>query len=90
MPSLNEMKTYLRADYDDDDEIIKGLIAASKAICEDILRHVKDEEIKNYENFKLATMYTVAYFYENREEANHKDLMLTLRALLSSDRKVGF
>ena len=35
-------------------------------------------------------MYTVAYLYEHREEADHHDLILTLRSLLFGSRKEGF
>lgn len=35
-------------------------------------------------------MYTVAYLYEHREEADHHELMLTLRSLLFGIRQEGF
>ena len=41
-------------------------------------------------NMMAAELYTVAYLYEHREEANHHDLMLTLRALLFGIREVTF
>ena len=42
------------------------------------------------ENARTATMYAVAYLYEHREEADHKALTLTLRALLFGLRKEVF
>ncbi|QBX27898.1 hypothetical protein Javan422_0025 [Streptococcus phage Javan422] len=39
---------------------------------------------------KIAMLYAIAYLYEHREEANHKDLTLTLRSLLFGLRKVEF
>lgn len=42
------------------------------------------------ENAKAAVLYTVAYLYEHREEADHRGLMLTLRALLFGVRREGF
>jgi hypothetical protein len=35
-------------------------------------------------------MYAVAYLYEHREEADHHELMLTLRAMLSGIREEAF
>jgi hypothetical protein len=32
----------------------------------------------------------VAYLYEHREEADHKELMITLRSLLFGIRKAAF
>ena len=39
---------------------------------------------------KTAVMYAGAYLYEHREEADHRELMLTLRALLSGIRREEF
>ena len=41
-------------------------------------------------NGKIAVMFTVAYLYEHREEADHHAMDLTLRALLFGSRKEGF
>ncbi|MFM1581398.1 head-tail connector protein [Helcococcus bovis] len=87
MISLEEAKNYLRVDSNDDDDLITSLIESSKRICLDVLRkdHLEDEEL-----IKTAVYYALGYFYENRENANHKDLTLTLRALLFGHRKVEF
>ena len=39
---------------------------------------------------RIAVMYAVAYLYEHREEADHHQLTLTLRALLFGIRTPGF
>ena len=36
--SLDEMKGYLRVDFNDDDQLIEHLIAASENLCADIAR----------------------------------------------------
>ena len=36
--SLDEMKQYLRVDFDDDDAIITALITGAETLCADILR----------------------------------------------------
>ena len=38
MVTLEEMKNYLRVDYDEDDALIRGLITAAGRQCMDILR----------------------------------------------------
>lgn len=88
--SLDEMKEYLRVDFDDDDSLIEHLICSAERICMDILRIDSKAELEIAENNKTAILYTVAYLYEHRENADHHSLMLTLRALLFGSRKEGF
>jgi len=88
--TVDEMKNYLRVDYDSDDDLIEGMITAAEKQCMDILRTDDESDLEDAENGKLAVMFTVAYLYEHREEADHKSLNLTLRALLFGSRKEGF
>lgn len=39
---------------------------------------------------KIAVQYAAAYLYEHREEADHHQLVMDLRSLLSGVRKPGF
>jgi len=88
--TLEDMKQYLRVDYTDDDSLITYLIGSAEKICMDILRTDDKEIFEADENAKAAVMYTVAYLYEHREEADHHALMLTLRSLLFGSRKESF
>lgn len=88
--SLEEMKQYLRVDFDDDDSIITALIAGAERLCADILRADSTDALLLADNGKVAVMYAVAYFYEHREEADHHALTLTLRSLLFGSRKAAF
>lgn len=88
--TLDEMKGYLRVDSSDDDDLISGMITAAEKQCKDILRTDDDAVLANAENGKLSVMFTTAYLYEHREEANHNALNLTLRALLFGSREVMF
>ena len=36
--SLEEMKNYLRVDFDDDDALLEGIIVQSQQICMDVAR----------------------------------------------------
>ena len=90
MVTLEEMKNYLRVDYENDDALIENLIPAAKRQCKDILRTDDNADLEQAENGKIAVMFTAAYLYEHREEADHHALNLTLRALLFGSRKEGF
>jgi len=54
------------------------------------LRVDETSSLYEVENGKLAVMFTVAYLFEHREEADHHALMLTLRALLFGSREAMF
>jgi uncharacterized phage protein (predicted DNA packaging) len=88
--SLEEMKNYLRVDFEDDDALLEGLIAQGRQICMDVARMTDVEEFESQPVAKIAVMYAVAYLYEHREEADHHALTLGLRALLFGVREPGF
>lgn len=92
--TLDEAKTYLRVSSSDEDELITHLIASATGIVQDIARSPDEEwesgEEKILIRMRIAILYTVAYLYEHREEANHSQLNLTLRALLFGVRKEDF
>lgn len=88
--ALDEMKNYLRVDYDEDDALIESMVRASEKICMDVARMDDAQKFSTVENAKIAVLYATAYLYEHREEADHHAMMLTLRALLSGSRKEAF
>ncbi len=90
MVTLDEMKQYLRIDFEDDDSLITYFIASAEKLCMDILRTDDKEYLETVENGKAAVMYTVGYLYEHREEADHHALTLTLRSLLFGSRQEVF
>jgi uncharacterized phage protein (predicted DNA packaging) len=90
MVTVEEMKQYLRVDFDDDDSLIEYMLTSAKRLCMDIMREDDETEFFACENAKSAVMYTVAYLYEHREDADHHALMLTLRSLLFGSRREGF
>ena len=85
MVSLAEAKQYLKVEHDDEDGLIEQLLETSQQLCEDILRQSIYSEV-----LKTAILYGVAYLYENREDANHKELKETLYHLLLAERKDVF
>lgn len=88
--TLEEVKGYLRVDFDEDDALIEGMARAAERICMDVARMDDVGEFSGAGNAKVAVLYAAAYLYEHREEADHHALMLTLRALLSGSRKEAF
>ena len=90
MISLDEMKNYLRIDFDDDDALLENLILSSERLCMDIARIKSRSVFEKKDTAKIAVMYAVAYQYEHREDCDHHALTMSLRSLLSGIRKVGF
>ena len=88
--TLEEMKNYLRVDYDDDDALLEGIIVQSQQICMDVARVSDFEDFEKQPVSKIAVMYAVAYLYEHREDADHRALTVGLRALLFGIREPGF
>ena len=85
MMTLEEVKLYLKVENGEEDYLIEQLMATSRQLCEDILREPSTSDV-----LKTAILYGVAYLYEHREEANHKELKETLYHLLLADRKEVF
>lgn len=85
MVSLAEAKQYLKVEHDDEDGLIELMLETSQQLCEDILRQSIYSEV-----IKTAILYGVAYLYEHREDANHRELKETLYHLLLAERKDVF
>lgn len=90
MITLEEAKSYLRVDFDDEDEMINSLIQSSIKHSMDVARVGSEEDLSKNPNGKIAVLYMTAYLYEHREEADYSELNLTLRALLFGMRKAEF
>ena len=88
--SLEEIKDYLRIDSDAEDSLLASLADTAEQLSLAILRVKSWKEVKKQEATKTAILYAIAYLYEHREEADHRKLALTLRALLFGERKESF
>jgi len=88
--SLAEAKSYLRVDSSDDDEFIQILILTAEQLVTDVSRLSTDYLLVQGNVVKIAELYAIAYLYEHREEADHKELILTLRNLLFGIRREVF
>lgn len=89
--TLDKAKLYLRQDTDAEDETITDLIASANRQVEAILRKpIADVEPEGQDVVRTAILYATAYLYENREKADHRDLDITLAALLFGEREEAF
>lgn len=88
--TVEEMKNYLRVDFDEDDSLLSGMISQAQHICMDVARISGEAEFEEEPEARIAVMYAAAYLYEHRENADHHELVLGLRSLLFGIRREGF
>lgn len=88
--TLTEAKNYLRVDSSDDDEFILSLIQTAEQLIADVSRLSEDYLSEQGEVVKIAQLYAIAYLYEHREKADHKELTINLRNLMFGVRREVF
>ena len=88
--TLDTAKSYLRVDSSDDDALISGLIVSAETLVREVTRLNDDELLPYKEIVEIAELFTIAYLYEHREEADHKNLTETVKYLLFPIRKEVF
>ncbi|WP_295219695.1 head-tail connector protein [Ruminococcus sp.] len=87
MVTLQEVKQYLRVDFEDDDPLLLSLISTAKQLVMDVGRMDEERFSENEDVVRTAMLYTVSYLYENRNNADFSKLTLTLRAMLFAQRE---
>lgn len=87
MVTLQEVKQYLRVDFEDDDPLLLSLIFTAKQLVMDVGRMDEIQLAENEDVVRTAMLYTVSYLYENRNTADFSKLTLTLRAMLFAQRE---
>ena len=87
MVTLQEVKQYLRVDFEDDDPLLLSLIFTAKQLVMDVGRMDETQLAENEDVVRTAMLYTVSYLYENRNTADFSKLTLTLRAMLFAQRE---
>ena len=85
--TLQEVKQYLRVDFEDDDTLLLSLISTAKQLIMDVGRMDEERFSENEDMVRTAMFYTVSYLYENRNTADFSKLTLTLRAMLFAQRE---
>ena len=87
MVTLQEVKQYLRIDFEVDDPLLLSLIFTAKQLVLDVGRMDETQLAENEDVVRTAMLYTVSYLYENRNTADFSKLTLTLRAMLFAQRE---
>ena len=87
MVTLQEVKQYLRIDFEDDDTLLLSLISTAKQLVMDVGRMDEERFSENEDVVRTAMLYTVSYLYENRNTADFSKLTLTLSAMLFAQRE---
>lgn len=88
--TLEEIKEYVRIDSIGEDDFLRSLCDTSESLCSDILHRTFDEMEEVPDPVKTAVLYGISYLYENREQADFKDLTLMLKCLLFGQRDEVF
>ena len=88
--SLEEAKLYLRVDNDLEDGLILQILDTAGRLVMDVARVDGETFLEEKDVTKPAVLYAAAYLYELREQADHGELVQTLRALLFGIRKEVF
>ena len=63
--TVDEVKTHLRIEDDEEEDYIEGLIAQAEAVIEDYCRVQFNDPVP--EPVRLAALLFVSYYYENRD-----------------------
>ena len=74
--SVEEVKTHLRIQHDEEDELISALIAQAQAVAEDYCRVQFSGTVP--EPVRLAAMLMVGHYYENRDNPD-RQVYVTMR-----------
>ena len=88
--TIENAKCYLRVDTLDEDEMIERMLQTAKSLVRDVLRAEDMVLTEDNPEVEIAIFYALAYLYEHRENANHKELLSSLRNLLFGQRKEVF
>ena len=66
--TVDEVKTHLRIQHDDEDPYIDSLIAQAQAAAEDYCRVAFPDDAP--ESVRLAVLLMTSHYYENRENSD--------------------
>ena len=85
--TLQEAKSYLRVDFEEDDKLILSLLDTAKKLCMDVGRMDESQLAKHEDTVRTAMLFALGYLYENRNSADLQKLTLSLRAILFAQRE---
>ena len=82
---IEDVKNYLRIDYDEDDNLLQSLMVAAEnylnaAIC-NLEERLTEEKFK--ERAKILMYVIIQDWYDNREAGESKDFNYTIRSMMT-------
>ena len=87
MVTLQEVKQYLRIDFEEEDPLLLSLLATAKQQVMSVGRMDEAQLSEHEDTARTAILYAVSYLYENRKTADFSKLNLSLRSLLFAQRE---
>lgn len=90
MPTLEETKTFLRVDGDEEDGLIAGLILTARELVEETLRRKLSEFEEVPESVHQAMLIVVATLYEARQVSKNGKEGVGITDVLDLVRKMLF
>ena len=87
MVTLQEVKQYLRIDFEDDDTLLLSLISTAKQLVMDVGRMDEERFSENEDTVRTAMLFALGYLYENRSNPDYQKLTLNLRSILFAQRE---
>ena len=87
MVTLQEVKQYLRVDFEDDDTLLFSLISTAKQLIMDVGRMDEERFSENEDVVRTAMLFALGYLYESRSNPDYKKLTLNLRSILFAQRE---
>ena len=85
---LTIVKEYLRYDDDTDDSLIEMFETAAERKVMKIAGKSEEDFVACADAMRPPVLYATAYMLEHRQEADHAELDITLRALVAQERDV--
>lgn len=81
---LEEIKRYLRIDYESDDVLLRSLEIAATSYLQDAICRLEErvEEEKFKDRAKLLCCVIIQDWYDNREHGESKDFNYTIRSMM--------
>ena len=62
MITLKEAKNYLRVDWNEDDQLISGLLETAKNLVKDVGRMTEEDFVKNEDTTRTAVLFVCPIF----------------------------
>ncbi len=85
--TLAVAKLYLRVDGDEEDTLITSFISTAEELCQGILRYPVLELTEIPEAVKQSVLFAVGNLYQQRENADIKEILEVMSRLLFAYRQ---